>query len=230
MKNNNHIIIVRGIHPLETSAKILARKVYEDLNRRGHTTSLFTIPFRTTHFADALGSNDEYKATIELLEYAGLNPSETFYFDFHNYKIPDDFGARNPNLAMFKFTPLTSSTDFKNKYGCIGYEFQELGEYEGWCEDWYDDGLYGEDYKVINSIVYEIPAFFKRLPDNVLARCGGRYFAESSGIYNDLIVDIQKTKKAGFIDNKVIRHLSDNILRQHKKYPHPIKTHLDELL
>lgn len=227
---NNQVVIVRGIHPLEVSARYLAKRVSEELTCKGHATYLFTIPFETTHFAHALGSASEYAETRDLLEEAGFDPSKTFYYDFHNYKLPDDFGQCRPTIRMFKFTPLTSSDEFKKRFGCIGYEFMGVDEDEGWCEDWYDDGLYGECYEVVNSLLYEIPAFYRRLPERILEGLGGRYVAESSGIYDDLIVDFRKTKDAGFLDERMVRSLVNHILRMHEKFPTPVKRSIDMLV
>lgn len=223
-EGDNLIVIVRGIHPLEVSARYTAEKVSEELTRRGHATHLFTIPFETTHFAHALGSTSEYAETRDLLENAGFDPSKTFYYDFHNYKLPDDFGQHRQNSRMFQFNALTSSEKFKKRFGCIGYEFKGLDEDEGWCEGWYDDGLYGEGYEVVNSVLYEIPAFYRRLPEKILKKLGGRYVAESSGIYDDLVVDFRKTKEAGFLDKRVvIRSIVKHVLRTHERFPTPLK-------
>lgn len=230
MGANSQIVIVRGIHPLEISARYLAKRVSEELSLKGHATYLFTVPFGTTHFAHALGSNSEYAETRDLLEKAGVDPSKTFFYDFHNYKLPDTFGKRRSNSRIFRFTPLTSSDEFQKKFGSIGYEFKGLDENEGWCEEWYNDGLNGEDYEVVNSVLYEIPAFYRRLPERILKKLGGRYVAESGRVYDDLVVDFRKTKDAGFLDENVVRSLANHISRMHERFPAPIKRSIDMLV
>jgi hypothetical protein len=217
------ITILRGVHPLEVSARYLARKVNEELIHRGYLTYLLTIPFKTTHFAHALGSTSEFIDMTDLMEKYGVNPSQTFFYNFHNYILPEGFGQRKSNFDISETNTYTSLQEYEKMLGNIWYEFEGVDEEEGWRQEWYNDGLNGEGYKVINSILYEIPAFYKKLPKKILERMGGRYIAASSGIYDDLVVDFERTKNVGLLDDNVINVLTDNILRIHKEFSEPVK-------
>ena len=59
--------------------------------------------------------------------------------------------------------------------------------------------MYGKWCEVVNSVLYGIYAFFRMFLDGILDRCDRRYVAESSLIYDDLVVDFWKIREVDFL-------------------------------
>ncbi|NIP40031.1 MAG: hypothetical protein GTN39_00775 [Candidatus Aenigmarchaeota archaeon] len=215
---NKPIVLIRGVHPLEISARYIAKLVYEELERRGHDTRLITYPYRSTLLSHGLKPDiSEEGIMIDgfdgLLERNGLVSYETFYHDFHNYKLPDDFGSRKPYFTICE------DSLFENcKSGNILYNFNH---------SWYYDEN-DEEYEIIDGVTYEIPAYFKDMPERIMRMAKTKVLTSSSPQYDKIVVDFLKTKRNGFMDDTVVELLVEETLRIHQEYPSPVERFVDE--
>jgi hypothetical protein len=148
-----------------------------------------------------------------LLERNGLKPHETFCHDFHSYRLPDDFGFRKPYITIYH-DPLWEN----HLPGNIMYDFKR---------EWYSDEN-DMGYEIINGVTYEIPAYFKRLPQRILKKTEGMVLTSSPPQYDKIMVDFLKTKKNGFTGGIVVELLTEEILRIHHEYPSPVERLFDE--
>ena len=214
MLKKKPIILTRGVHPLEISARYLAKKVYEELQKRDQKACLITVPFRTTLLSRALNSSNTWGLTHkELLEEFDFDSDKIFYHDFHNYMLPNDFGTCRSNISIWE---TTNPQDFKS--GHILYDFNY---------NWFE-GDNGKEYELIEGVTYEIPAYFKPLPKRILHRVGNKTTTSSPPQYNNKIVDFRKTKQRGFIDEIIVQLLADTTLSIHKEFPSPVTKLVEE--
>lgn len=209
--NKTPILIVRGCHPAETSAYILAHKVYTKLAKE-HDVKLATIPFKNTMFGKSLARHPVPKDSLPrvFLDQIGI-PQDQYYFDFHNYisknlnENPNiihdpEFGAVYSKAILFR-------TDF--------YGPKQLSN--AWLPR-FNKG----DMGIVTGMTIEIPAIFKKMPEQLLKRLSD--YVHPKQEYGQSIVDIKETRKQKGLSETYENLLATLILNFSDEKVHGVKS------
>lgn len=178
---DNKIFIVRGIHPSEKAAYLLAQPIKDSLLNRGFNCEIISIPLECTitNWARELGKGNipEYPLCLDSRDWPYLFDKEGYVFELHN-------------TDLFVFNEIQKTVIMLEK---------------------------GQNYYDI-----EFPAIFKKNGDKeledgflILKDYVVENHAERALINMEqysISVDLEKTKKQGFLNNEIVEECVSNIL------------------